>query len=150
MPVKPPSQSPPRQPLHWETIQKKRLTTSGKWMPGTAWWWWRWWVSLAAMRGEGGEVRCFHILALYLIIICYKKACGPSWKICQQWSISPSSGLYFLSACCHLDYVFLPYTDTWKKSTSLVVWAQISQDTASKALKLLPSLLAPCSDRTGG
>lgn len=54
MPVKPPSQSPPRQPLHWETVQKKWLTTSGKWMPGTAWWWWRWWVSPAAMRGEGG------------------------------------------------------------------------------------------------
>lgn len=107
----------------WETIQKKRLTTSGKRMPGTAWWCWRWGVSRAATnREEGGKnkgkkinrVRYFHILVLYLIIICSKKARGTSWKICQQYSISPSSALYFL--CLLSSGSCFPPINTLKKN----------------------------------
>lgn len=106
------------------------------------------------MGGEGCVkkiVRYFHILVWCLLIICSKKACGLSWKICQQYSISPSSALYF--PCLLSSGSCFPPMETLKnkkKSASVIAWAQTSHNTDSKALKLWLSFLIPCSKRTEG
>lgn len=106
-------------------------------------------------KGWGGKIKkidsqilpYFSLLIFHLLIICSKKACGLSWKICQQYNISPSSALYFL--CLLSSGSCFPPMETLKpkKSASLIAWAH-NKD--SKALKLWPSCLIPCSGRTEG
>lgn len=101
-------------------------------------------------KKEKSRVRYFHVLVCYLTI-CSKKACGSSSKICQQHGISSSPAL--LPVLITIWIMFPSHRHSEKsnqKSTTLLGWAQTSQDTESKALKLLLSFLIPCSNRTEG
>lgn len=95
-------------------------------------------------------LRYFHILVWHLLIFCSKKACGLSWKICQQYNISPSSALLSLPVVIWIMFPSHGDIKNQKKSATLIAWAQSSHNKDSKALQLWPSSLIPCSRRSQG